>query len=128
MGVVVEELQRLKDDNGQDIVLHVADDVKLTFTIKDGDGIFIDISGFTIKFRLNSDADTGNSDNKIFEVTGSFTSDGTDGKVDITLTSTELPATAEGYDRHFYIIDTSGGVQRVLTHHLLNVFPNPIAA
>ena len=126
--VLIKDENRLKDTFGNVVRWFVDDTVTQTFALRDGGGDIVDLSGKTIRFRANKDADIGSGTNKIFEQNRTLTTDGTDGKVDIALTPTELPASAEQEDAHLYLIDITGALQRVLAHFILDILPEPDAA
>jgi len=62
----------------------------LTFTQKDVNGVAIDISLKTAtSYKLTAKQEFSDTAN-LWQLSGSFTTDGTDGKIDFDLTSTEL--------------------------------------
>ena len=80
-----------------DICWARGDDDPKTFTIKDGAGVVIDISSWTLSMAVNTDKDPATTANEIFNVTGSFVTDGTDGKISFTPPAASLDAvTAPG--------------------------------
>lgn len=125
---VVRNWDPLTDTGGRRVTVYVGDTRTLTFTIKDKDGTAVNISTWTVRFRCNTNSDIGSASNKIFEKSGTFVTDGTDGKVNLTLTPTELPATAEGEDRHLYIINIASSLQKVVAHLLMDIHAEPDAA
>ncbi len=54
------------------------------FTIKDSAEVVIDISTWTLSMAVNVDKDPANTVNEVFNVVGSFVTDGTDGQIAFT--------------------------------------------
>jgi hypothetical protein len=67
-----------------------------TFTIRDGQGVAIDISGWTLSMAVNSDKDPLNTINEIFSVAGVFVTDGTDGRISFTPPANSLDNVGAG--------------------------------
>jgi len=124
--VATKSWPRLKDTAGNPLPLYVGDTRTLTFTLKDKDGTAVSVAGKTIKARCNTDAEVGAVANTVFSKNCSIVGDGTAGQFTLALTSTELAV--EGDDRHFYLIDITGSAQLVLSHHLVDIMPEPDVA
>ena len=60
------------------------DDDPKTFTIRDNDGVIVDISGQTFSMAVNTVKDPPDTVDEIFKVAGVFVTDGTDGKISFT--------------------------------------------
>ena len=73
------------------------DDDPKTFTIRDSTGVAIDISTWTLSMAVNTEKDPVDVTNEIFNVAGSFVTDGTDGQISFTPPALSLDAvTAPG--------------------------------
>ena len=71
------------------------DDPKI-FTIR-RNGAALDISTWTLSIAVNTDLNPANTDNQIFQVTGTFVTDGTDGQIQFTPPANSLDSvTAPG--------------------------------
>jgi hypothetical protein len=121
------KVQRLKDTSGPYMDFHVGDSRSILFIIKDKSGTAVDLTGKTIRFRLNTDDSEGSVTNAVFMKNGTLT-DATAGKVTLALLPANLVTADEGEDRHLWIIDVTSSTQRILGHFLVNVLPDPDAA
>lgn len=82
---------------GVEICWARGDDDGKTFTINDGSGDPIDISGWTLSMAVNVDKNPPDTATEIFVVAGVFVTDGTDGKIEFTPPPNSLDAiTAPG--------------------------------
>lgn len=67
-----------------DICWARGDDDPKVFTIKDSAGVVVDISGWTLALAVNPELDPADDAAEVFRVSGSFVTDGTDGKISFT--------------------------------------------
>ena len=106
----IQKIDRLLDSNTLDeIKIFIGDTRVLTFTLKDSDNVVVDLSSKTASdFKLTANPDFGGV--QIFQVSGAFVTNGTDGKLEFTLGPSELAVVVE--DAIMELVDTSGGVQR----------------
>ena len=68
------------------------DDDPKTFTVRDSDGVALDISAWTLSLAVNTDLNPATSANEIFRVAGVFVGDGTDGEIAFTPPANSLDA------------------------------------
>jgi hypothetical protein len=82
-----------------------------TFTIKDNTGVVIDISAWTFTMSVDSEKDPPDVTTLQFAMTGSLTTDGTDGKVDFTPAALDTDITPGKY---FYDIQRNSPTKKTL--------------
>ena len=108
----------ISSTTGRAIQIFQGDQKILTFTLKDTAGAVVDLSAKTATdFKLTARQDFGEA--QLFQVSGAFVTDGTDGKIKFTLTATELTTTLE--DAILEIVDNSSGVQATLYQRRFDV-------
>lgn len=91
-------IDRVSDSNF-DVCWARGDNDPKTFTIRDSSGVAVDISLWTMSMAVNTESDPPDTTTEIFNITGVFVTDGTDGKISFTppaasLDSVEAPSTA----------------------------------
>jgi len=92
----------------------------LTFTIKDEDGVILDISTFTIllviKEKLKSSADV------VAPITGTFVTDGTDGQIEFAFATVNI--TANFKNAYLTLYRLVAGKNQTLKQFTVNIIPN----
>lgn len=84
----------------------------MVFTIKDGDGNVIDVSGWSFLFTVDPAPDPTTTANNLFQLTGSFVTDGTDGQVQFEPSAVEMDQTPDTY---FYDLQRTDGAGKIRT-------------
>lgn len=83
------------------------------FIIQDGNGVAVNITGFSFKLTVNSEKDPTTVDNQQFTVVGAIT-DGPNGKVAFSPSATDTDITPGAYFYDIEQTDSGGGIATLL--------------
>jgi len=83
----------------------------LVITIKK-DGTAIDVSGWSFKFTVDPSSDPTVDTANLFQLTGTFVTDGTDGQVQFSPSAVQMDITPDIY---FYDIERTDGAGKIRT-------------
>ena len=99
---------------GPELERYRGDTTPHVFTVQDSDGVAVDVSTWTnFVMTINSELDPSDTTNQLVTFTGSFQTDGTDGKVEFTPADTAAADQVPG--NYFYDAQALDGSARVVT-------------